>query len=259
MKPLRGEVAWITGASRGIGRACAETLARAGAKVALSARKANELEAVAAAIREEGGEALAVPLDVGDRPAIEAAAERIADALGPISVVVNNAGLAKSAPFHQTSFEDLERLMAVNDVGPFWVIRAALPGMLERRHGRIVNIASTAGRTGHRYTAAYTASKHALVGLTRALAVEVAGRGITANAVCPGWTETDLLEEALENIGRTTGRPRDEAADALARMNPMRRLMKPEEIARAVLFLADPAAGGITGQLLGVDGGEVIA
>lgn len=259
MKPLRGEVAWITGASRGIGRACAETLARAGAKVALSARKANELEAVAAAIREEGGEALAVPLDVGDRPAIEAAAERIADALGPISVVVNNAGLAKSAPFHQTSFEDLERLMAVNYVGPFWVIRAALPGMLERRHGRIVNIASTAGRTGHRYTAAYTASKHALVGLTRALAVEVAGRGITANAVCPGWTETDLLEEALENIGRTTGRPRDEAADALARMNPMRRLMKPEEIARAVLFLADPAAGGITGQLLGVDGGEVIA
>ena len=259
MKPLRGEVAWITGASRGIGRACAETLARAGAKVALSARKANELEAIAAAIREEGGEALAVPLDVGDRPAIEAAAERIADALGPISVVVNNAGLAKSAPFHQTSFEDLERLMVVNDVGPFWVIRAALPGMLERRHGRIVNIASTAGRTGHRYTAAYTASKHALVGLTRALAVEVAGRGITANAVCPGWTETDLLEEALENIGRTTGRPRDEAADALARMNPMRRLMKPEEIARAVLFLADPAAGGITGQLLGVDGGEVIA
>lgn len=259
MKPLRGEVAWVTGASRGIGRACAEALARAGAKVALSARNEGELEAVAEGIRAAGGEAVAFPLDLSDRPAIEAAAERIGERLGPVTVVVNNAGLAKSAPLHQTSYEDLERLMAVNYVAPFWVIRSVLPGMLERRHGRVVNIASTAGRTGHRYTAAYTASKHALVGLTRALAVEVAARGITANAVCPGWTETDLLEEALENIGRTTGRPREEAADALARMNPMRRLMKPEEIARAVVFLADPAAGGITGQLLGVDGGEVIA
>lgn len=259
MKPLRGEVAWVTGASRGIGRACAEALAAAGAKVALTARSLEDLLAVAEGIRAAGGEALPLALDVTDRQAIEACASRIAGALGPVSVVVNNAGLAKSAPQHLTSYEDLERLMAVNYVAPFWVIRSALPAMLERRHGRIVNIASTAGRTGHRYTAAYTASKHALVGLTRALAVEVARKGVTVNAVCPGWTETDLLADAVENIRRATGRAREEAAEELAGMNPMRRLMRPEEIARAVVFLADPAAGGITGQLLGVDGGEVIA
>lgn len=259
MTPLRGEVAWVTGASRGIGRACAEALARAGAKVALSARNPEELAKAAEAIRSQGGEAFAFPLDVTDRQAIENCASRIGETVGPIGVVVNNAGLALSAPQHRTSYEDLERLMAVNYVGPFWVIRSVLPGMLERRHGRIVNIASTAGRTGHRYTTAYTASKHALVGLTRSLAVEVARRGITVNAVCPGWTETDLLADAVENIQRATGRDRDEATRELAGMNPMGRLMRSEEIARAVVFLADPAAGGITGQLLGVDGGEVIA
>ncbi len=259
MHALRGEVAWVTGASRGIGRACAEALAAAGARVALSARSADELRKVAEDIRAAGGEAFPFPLDLTDLSAIEVIAERIGAEVGPVSIVVNNAGLARSAPFHRTSREDLERMMAVNYVAPFWVIRSVLPGMLERRFGRIVNVASTAGRTGHRYTAAYTASKHALVGLTRALAVEVAGRGITVNAVCPGWTETDLLDDAVENIARTTGRSREEAVEALARQNPMGRLLKPEEIARAVVFLADPAAGGITGQLLGVDGGEVIA
>jgi len=259
MKPLRGEVAWVTGASRGIGRACAVALARAGARVALSARSLEDLLAVAEEIRSEGGEAFAFALDLGDREAIERCAARIEEEAGAVSIVVNNAGFAKSAPFHKTTYEDLERLLAVNYVAPFWVVRSVLPGMLERRHGRIVNVASTAGRTGHRYTAAYTASKHALVGMTRALAVEVASKGITVNAVCPGWTETDLLHGAVENIVRATGRSREEAEGDLARMNPMGRLMRPEEIARAVVFLADPAAGGITGQLLGVDGGEVVA
>jgi len=259
MQPLRGELAWVTGASRGIGRACALALARAGARVVLSARSVEDLQAVAEAIRAEGGEAYVFPLDLLDRAAIEACARRIEAEVGPVSIVVNNAGLALSAPFHRTTYEDLERMLALNFVAPFWVVRSVLPGMIERRFGRIVNIASTAGRTGHRYTAAYTASKHALVGMTRALAVEVASKGITVNAVCPGWTETDLLEGAVGNIVRATGRSAEEARAELARMNPMGRLMRPEEVARAVVFLADPAAGGITGQLLGVDGGEVVA
>lgn len=252
-------MALVTGASRGIGAAIAQALAAEGAKVALCARDASSCEAGALAIRAAGGEARAFSLDVMDHAAVPLRIEEIAEAMGPIEVAVNNAGVAFSAPLHRTSVEDLKRVLDVNLIGAFSVIHAVLPGMLERRSGRIINIASTAGRAGYRYTTAYTASKHGLVGLTRSLAHEVAPKGITVNAVCPGWTQTDLLEESADKISTATGRSREEAVSELTKMNPIGRLLQPEEIARAVVFLADPAASGITGQLFNVDGGEILA
>lgn len=259
VRPLADRVALVTGASRGIGRACAIALARAGAHVALCARDRIACAEVTAAIREAGGVAEPFPLDVADIASVESCAAAVAERLGPVEILVNNAGIGFSAPLHRTSLDDLRRVLEVNFVGAFALTKAVLPTMIERRAGRIVNVASTAGRTGYRYTTAYCASKHALVGFTRALAHEVAGKGITVNAVCPGWTETDLLEASARKIEEATGRSRDEAVRTLASMHPIGRLIQPEEVARAVVFLADPAAGGITGQLLGIDGGEVMA
>lgn len=259
MAALEGQVALVTGASRGIGRAIATALAEAGATVALCARDRAACADHAASIREMGGRARGFALDVADPASIEACVSQVQTELGQVDVLVNNAGVAFSAPMHHTSLEDLRRVMDVNFTGPYLLTRALLSSMLERRRGRVIQIASTAGRTGYRYTAAYCASKHALVGLTRALAVEVARKGVTVNAVCPGWTETDLLAGSAETIATTTGRSVDEARSALASMNAMGRLIDPGEVARMVVFLADPMSSGITGQLFGVDGGEVIA
>jgi 3-hydroxybutyrate dehydrogenase len=256
---LDGQVALVTGASRGIGRAISVALAQAGAKVALCARDVAACEEGVSAIRTADGAAQAFKLDVADPASVQACIEAVRNELGPVDIVVNNAGIALSAPMHKTSLDDLRRMMDVNFTGAFMVTQAVLPGMLERKRGRVINIASTAGRTGYRYTSAYCASKHALVGLTRALAHEVATKGITANAVCPGWTETDMLDASAKNIVGATGRTYEEAVQSLARMNPMGRLIKPEEVARMVVFLAAPEAAGITGQLFNVDGGEVIA
>ena len=245
-------VALVTGGGRGIGRAIALRLAKDGLAVAVVARSLDQLEATAAAVRAVGVPALALALDVTDEAAIVAAVAETSRALGAIDVVVNNAGIAESAPVARTERELWERHLRVNATGPFLVTRATLPAMVERRWGRIINVASLAGLYGAPYVTAYTASKHALVGFTRALASEIAGKGVTANALCPGFVATDLLWDSARNIVAKTGTSFEEAVAALARMNPGRRLIEPHEVAEAAARLVHD--GATNGECLVLDG-----
>jgi NAD(P)-dependent dehydrogenase (short-subunit alcohol dehydrogenase family) len=252
------KVAVVTGGGRGIGRACAERLSRAGFAVAVGGRSRKHLDETTRAIVEAGGRALAVDLDVADEASVLRAFETVRAELGPAAVLVNNAGIALAAPLQKTSTEDFRRTLEVNLTGAFLCTRAVLPEMLAAGWGRVINVASTAARMGFRYTAAYCASKHGLLGMTRALALEVAKRGITVNAVCPGWTETEMLGASIANISAATGQSAEQARAALAHMNPMGRIIQPAEVAELVAYVASEAAGAVTGQALGVDGGEAM-
>jgi NAD(P)-dependent dehydrogenase (short-subunit alcohol dehydrogenase family) len=220
----------VTGGTRGIGRAVAESFEAAGDQVVAVGREA---------------------CDVTDETQVSALFERV----GAVDVLVNNAGYSSSAPLRRTTLEEWRTHLDVNATGAFLCTRAVVEGMIERGNGRIVTVASTLGRAGARYTTAYTASKHAAVGLMRAVAAEVAGTGVTANAVCPAFVRTDMTRRSVERIAATTGRSEVEAQEALVATFPLGRLLEPEEVAFAVAFLAAPEAAAINGQTLVLDGG----
>ena len=252
--PLAGRHALVTGAGRGIGAAIAQRLAAEGARVTLVARSERQLQTIAAPLAER---AQWIAADMTDPPAVSRAFESAAESFGPVDILINHAGKAQSAPLQRTPEELWHSLIAVNLTGVFLGMRAVLPAMLERKFGRIVSIASTAGLRGYPYVAAYCASKHGVIGLTRALALEVAARNITVNAVCPGYTETDLVRDTIANIQKVTGRSAEEAREALTRTNPQGRLIQPMEIAQTVLWLCLPGSESVNGQSIAVSGGEV--
>jgi 3-hydroxybutyrate dehydrogenase len=254
--PLSGQHAVVTGGGSGIGAAIAATLLRAGARVTLMGRDAARLETQRATLG--GGENVAcVSVDVIDEAAVNAAFAQAVERLGAVDILVNNAGQAQAAPFAQTDLALWRRMLDVNLTGAFLCTRAVLPAMLAQKRGRIVTVASTAGQVGYPYVAAYCASKHGVIGMTRALALEVATQGVTVNAVCPGYTETELLHASIEQITRKTSRSEAEARSILVRHNPQQRFVAPEEVADAVLWLCGPASSAITGQSISVSGGEI--
>lgn len=257
---LANKIALITGGGRGIGRAIAHSFAREGARVAVAARTESEVKNVAAELKEQvGSEALALTCDVSDVDSVAHMFALVAEQLGsPPDILVNNAGIAESAPIAKTDDALWHRHLAINLTGSFYCTRAALPAMLERGWGRIINIASIAGKTGAPYVAAYSASKHGVLGLTRSAALEVAAKGITVNAICPGYVDTDMTTRGLENIAARTGRSTEEGLDIIKRMSPQNRLITSEEVAALALLLASEEGRGINGQAINIDGGTVL-
>ena len=247
-KLLNDKVALITGGGRGIGRAIALTFAQHGARVAVAARTREQVESVA---QETGG--IALTCDVSNPDQV---AKMFAD-IKP-DILVNNAGIAESATLVNTTDELWHRHLSINLSGTFYCTRAALPAMLEKRWGRIINIASIAAKTGAPYIGAYAASKHGVLGLTRAIALEVAASGITVNAICPGYVDTEMVSRGVEQITAKTGRSQEEALEILKRMSPQNRLVTAEEVAAMALLLASEDGRGINGQGINIDGGSVL-
>lgn len=255
--PLAGKGVVITGGGRGIGAAVARRLAADGAGVVVSARSIAEIEAVAEELRAAGHRAAAVACDVADPEQIRGLFEAATDALGTVDILVNNAGVASSAPLKAITVEEWNRLFTVNATGTFLCTQAFLPAMVKSGWGRVVNIASVAGKMGAAYIAAYATSKHAVVGFTRSVAMEVATRGVTVNAVCPGYVETDMSEYTVQRIMEKTGLDAVAALGTLEEMSPQGRIFKSEEVAHLVNSLCHPLAGGINGQALVLDGGAL--
>jgi NAD(P)-dependent dehydrogenase (short-subunit alcohol dehydrogenase family) len=257
MASLAGRHAVVTGGGRGIGAAIAEALGGAGARITVMGRSRDVLQAEADKLNRSA-EAQAIEADVTEPESVQRAFTRAAQTFGPPAILINNAGQAASAPFQKTDMALWRRMLDVNLTGTFLCAQAALAGMLQAGSGRIVNVASIAGLAGAPYVTAYCAAKHGVIGLTRALALEFARKNITVNAVCPAYTETDMVGAAIANIVAKTGRSADEAKAELVRRNPQGRLMQPQEVANAVLWLCLPGSEAITGQAISVSGGEVM-
>lgn len=257
---LQDRIALITGGGRGIGRAIAFAFAREGAQIVVAARTLAQVEQVAAEIAGECFvRTLPLTCDVSSSESVDAMFTQVNEAFGRgPDILVNNAGIAESAPLVKTDNDHWNRHIAINLSGTFYCSRAAVPQMIERGWGRIINIASIAGKTGAPYIAAYSASKHGVLGLTRSIALEVATKGITVNAICPGYVDTEMTTRGIENITKKTGLNADQAMDSIKKMSPQNRIIQPEEVAELALLLASNAGCGITGQAINVDGGSVM-
>lgn len=254
---LAGRHALITGGARGIGLAVARALLLRGARVTLLGRDGAALDSAVDSLAVLG-QVQAVNADITNEASVRAAFEQSAREFGPVLILVNNAGQAVSQRFDRTDAATWASMLAVNLTGTFHCIQAALPGMLAEGWGRVINVASTAGLIGYSYVSAYCAAKHGVIGLTRSLALETAQKGITVNAVCPGYTETDIVRGAVSNIVEKTGMTAEAARAKLAERNPQGRLVQPEEVAETVAWLALPASSSVNGQAIAVDGGEVM-
>jgi NAD(P)-dependent dehydrogenase (short-subunit alcohol dehydrogenase family) len=253
----RGAV--VTGGGRGIGAAVARALAADGARVVVAARTANEVGSVAREIESAGGEAWPMAVDVTDPGSIDGLRTFAVERLGGVDVLVTCAGVAHSSPLARQTLEEWERIFAVNMTATFLATKAFLPAMMERGWGRVIHMASVAGLSGAKYIAAYAASKHAVVGFTRSVAAEAAPRGVTVNAICPGYVNTAMTERSVERIVATAGRSEEEARAAILATSPQGRLIEPDEVARAVTWLCEDAARGINGQAIVIDGGGLLA
>ncbi|WP_157014809.1 SDR family NAD(P)-dependent oxidoreductase [Mesorhizobium xinjiangense] len=252
MATISGAHALVTGGGTGVGRAIAEALAEAGVAVTICGRRADALEAVAAASRNIH----AIAADVTDQASVQRLYEQAEAVRGPFDIVVANAGIAGSAPAHKVTLEDWQHTLNVNLTGAFLTVQPALAGMAKRGAGRIVFVASVAGLKGYGYVAPYVASKHGVIGLMRALAVELVKTDVTVNAVCPSFVETDMLEDSVRRIMQKTGRSEAEARASLSAGNPQGRFIQPEEVAASVLYLCGDTAGSVTGQTISISGGE---
>lgn len=255
---LKGRTGLVTGASRGIGRQIALDLAREGVDVALAARSVGDLERVAGEVEALGARALVLECDVTDSERVAALPAQVPQDFGPVEILVNNAGVAESHKFIDHPDELWHRALAVNLTGTYSMCKAFVPGMVDLGRGRVINIASTAAKVGGAYIAAYAASKHGVLGLTRSLAVELAKKGVTVNAICPGYVDTPMTERAIENIVEKTGRSEAEARGVLEQTSPQQRLIRAEEVSAFVVLLAGDAASGVTGQAINIDGGAVM-
>ena len=257
---LSGKIALITGGGRGIGRAIALSFARESARIIVASRTTEQIEGVQQEVESKTeSKALALTCDVSDSASVE---QMFSDAKKHFGtspdILVNNAGVAESATVAQTTDELWQRHLAINLSGTFYCTRAALPSMLEKGWGRIINIASIAGKTGAPYVSAYSASKHGVLGLTRCVALEVGASGVTVNAICPGYVDTEMVAQAIERITKRTGRSAEEAFDLLKKMSPQNRLVTPAEVASLALLIASDEGRGINGQAINIDGGTVL-
>ena len=257
---LQNKIALITGGGRGIGRAVAHAFAKEGAQVAVTARTQEQVERVASELTEQFQvQAIAIACDVSDATSVKAMFAKVQEAFGRgPDILVNNAGIAESALLTRTDDELWRRLLGINLDGTFYCMRAALPQMIERGWGRVINMASIAGKTGAPYIAAYSASKHGVLGLTRSASQEVASKGITVNAICPGYVDTEMATDAVEIISKKTSLTKDQALDSLKKMSPQNRLITSEEVAALALLLASEEGRGINGQAINIDGGGVL-
>lgn len=256
---MKSRGAVVTGGGRGIGEAVAGQLARAGARVVVSARTLGQIEGVAAALRERGFEAHAIACDVGDEASVESMARAANEALGTVDILVNNAGVASAAPLKRLELAEWERIMRVNATGTYLCTKAFVPAMAERGWGRVVNVASVTSRVGSPYISAYTASKHAVLGFTRAVASEVIEKGVTVNCVCPGYVDTEMTVQSVANVTSRTELNDEQALKAILDTVGQHRLITPDEVAYLTLSLCHEHAGGTTGQAIVMDAGGLLA